>query len=427
MTNGVNVLLGDVGTEVSDDNPFPMVRRDSKGVEVVQLTSAFGEQVVIELSPQWQQSFEYTVSNTDLNENIVTGSGTVTQATALAVVSTGTTTASEARLKSTHHARYKAGLGGIARFSARFTTGVAGTFQYAGLVDEHSGVGAEFENGYAIGFNGVTPTVTRFQNDAPFDVVQNDWDDPLDGSGLSGVTMDFTKLNVFYIQFQYLGAGPIYFWTEDPDTGVPFRFHTIKYANANDTPSTYNPNYHMTLYADNQATTSDLIVYCASYGYFVEGPTELVEFHQPQNTTSTQVKTTVTTEVAIVTIRNKATYAGKVNYIDLIIERLGASLEASSANNLGTARAVKNATLGGTPAWNDINTTNSIVEMDIAGTTVTGGKELFSIELAGKNDKANENVIPFKFVIHPGETVTISALSANSATVKASQLWKELF
>ena len=54
-----------------------------------------------------------------------------------------------------------------------------------------------------------------------------------------------------YIQFQYLGAGPMYFWTEDPDTGVPFRFHTIGYANANTTPSTYNPNYHMTFYVDN--------------------------------------------------------------------------------------------------------------------------------------------------------------------------------
>lgn len=406
-------------------NPLNVVRRDSKGVEVVQLTSAFGEQTVVELSPQWQQSFEYTVDNTALNENVITNGGTVTQATALAKIGTSITTASEARLKSTHHARYKAGFGGMARFSAMFTTPVAATFQYAGIVDERGAV-AEFKNGYAIGFNGTTPTVARFQNDVLFEVTQTNWDDKLDGSGASGVDMDFTKLNVFYIQFQYLGAGPMYFWTEDPDTGVPFIFHTIKYANANTTPSTYNPNYHMTLYVNNKATVSDLVVSCASYGYFVEGPTELVEFHQPQFTTGSVQATGVTTEVAIVTIRNKTTYAAKVNYIDILMERFGASIEAGAANNLGLVRAVKNATLGGTPVWNDINTTNSVVEFDIAGTTVTGGTELVSYPLAGKNDKAFENVIPYKFVIHPGESVTLAGSSAASATVNASPLWKEL-
>jgi len=406
-------------------NPFASVRYDSKGIEVIQLNSAFGEQLIVELSPQWQQSFEYTVSNTDLNTNTVTNSGTVTQATGMAVVSTGTTTNSESRLASAHHARYRAGFGGMARFSAKFTAGVAGTFQYAGIMDEH-GSTAEFVNGLAIGFNGITPTVARFQNDVLFEVEQDDWDDSLDGTGLSGVTMDFTKLNVFYIQFQYLGAGAMYFWTEHPDTGVPFRFHTIDYANLHTTPSTYNPNYHMTFYADNGATTSDMIVSTASYGYFIEGFTELTEVHQPQFTTETIEKTAITTEVAIATIRNKTTYASRVNYIDIILERFGGSIEASSANNLGTIRLVKNATLGGTPSYADINTTNSVVELDVAGTTVTGGTEIMSFELAGKNDKESENVLSLKFIIHPGETVTLAGSSANSATIRESLLWKEL-
>lgn len=402
------------------------VRYDSKGVEVVQLNSAFGEQIMVELSPQWQQSFEYTVDNTDLNTNDISGSATITQADAMAVVSTGTTPGSESRMESTHHARYRAGFGGIARFSAKFTSPVVGTFQYAGLGDEH-GSTAEFENGYTIGFNGVTATVSRFQNDVMFEIAQPNWDDPLDGTGASGMTIDFTKLNVFYIQFQYLGAGPIYFWTENPVTGVPFRFHTIQYANAFTTPSTYNPNYHMTFYTDNGATSDDMIVSTASYGYFIEGKTQLIEIHQPQFTTGEIIKTGVTAEVAILTFRNKTTYASKVNYIDLILERFGVSIEASGANNLGTIRIVKNATLGGTPVWNDVNTTNSVCDFDVAATTVTGGTELMVYPLAGKNDKAFENVLPYKFIIHPGETITMSGTSAASATIHASPLWKELF
>jgi hypothetical protein len=87
---------------------------------------------------------------------------------------------------------------------------------------------------------------------------------------------------------------------------------------------------------------------------------------------------------------------------------------------------VKNATLGGTPNFNDVSATDSVCQIDTAGTTVTGGSEYVSFELAGKNDKQNENVINLKIIVHPGETLTVAGLSANSATIKASLLWKEL-
>jgi len=416
------VIIGGVTYYKQKVNSTPY---DSNGREIIQLNTAFGEQLTAQVHPQWQQSFEYTVSNTALNTNTVTNTGTVTQATAMAVVGTGTTTGSNAKLNSAHHAKYKAGLGGMMRFSGLFTAPVAGTFQYMGLTDEH-GASAEFVNGLAVGYNGTTMTVARFQNDVLFEVAQSAWDDPLDGTGLSGVTIDFTKLNIFYIQFQYLGAGPMNFWVEHPDTGNVFIFHRIRYANLNTTPSTYNPNYHFTMYVDNQATTSDMVVKCASYGYFIEGKTELIEIHQPQFSTQTKQKTTVTTEVAICSIRNKATYASKVNYIDILLERFGGSIEAAAANNLGTIRLVKNTTLGGTPSWADINTTNSVVEIDTAGTTLTGGAEILSFDLAGKNDAKSENIIPYKIVIHPNETVTLAGSSAASATIRESLLWKEL-
>lgn len=405
------------------------VRYDSNWKEVVQLTTAFWEQSISEAHPQWQQSFEYTVGNTALNTNTTTNWWTVTQSEAMAVISTSTTTWSNATLNSAHHAKYKAGFGWVMRFSYLFTTPVAWTHQYVWLMDEAWTV-AEFVNGYALWFNWEDAVVTRFQNDTQFNVTQANWDDSLDGNWPSWVNMDFTKLNVFYIQFQYLWAWPIYFWTEDPDTWVPFRFHTIKYANVNITPSTFNPNFHFTMHVDNAGTTANLINKCASYWYFIEWKTELIEIHQPQFSSWTISKAWVTIEAAIFTIRNKATYptaAPKNNYIDIILERFWASLEASSTNNLGTVRLVKNATIWWTPSYTDISATNSIVDIDTAWTTVTWGVELISFQLAGKNDKANENLLNLKFIIHPWETVTLSWLSVNSATIMWSLLWKELF
>lgn len=398
---------------------------DYIGLNIPQLHTAFGEKLVAELHPQWQQSFEYTVSNVQLNTNTVSGTAAVVQQDAMAVVSTGTTAGSEGMLHSAHHAKYKAGIGGVLRFSGLFTSGVPNTFQYIGIVDEH-GISAEFKNGLAIGFNGASATIARFQNDTLFEVAQASWDDPLDGTGLSGMTIDFTKLNVFYIQYQYLGAGSIDFWTEHPDTGIPFRFHSIKYANRFTTPSTYNPNYHFTIYADNGATTSNMVVKSASYGYFIEGRTELIEVHQPQHATGKITKTTVTTEVAIFTIRNKLLYAGKDNYIDIILERFATSIEANAANNLGDCRIVKDTTLGGAPSYSDISVDNSVVEIDVSGTTVTGGETILWQPLAGKNDKNIENILNMKIIVHPGQTMTVACQSTASATINAAIIWKEL-
>ena len=90
-------------------------------------------------------------------------------------------------------------------------------------------------------------------------------------------------------------------------------------------------------------------------------------------------------------------------------------------------RLVKDATLGGSPSYSDINTSDSIVELDTAGTTVSSGRELMSVELAGKNDRVFQDVESFKLLLGPQETLTLAVSSANSATFNGSVLWRELF
>lgn len=123
----------------------------------------------------------------------------------------------------------------------------------------------------------------------------------------------------------------------------------------------------------------------------------------------------------------KTSYAGKTNFIPILIENIGASIEASSANNLGIIRLVKNTTLGGVPSYSDINTTDSVVSIDTAGITVTGGKTLMSFQLAGKNDKINERLLDLKLILQDGDTITLTGSSANLATINGNILWKELF
>ena len=388
--------------------------------------SAFGELVVVNPHPIFQGSFEYTVDNTTLTTNTAANGGTIIQADAMAVIGTSTTTASTAELRTLHHARYRSGQGGKSMFTALFDAPVDGTEQYMGIMDEAGSVEA-YKNGYGIGYDGFIFGVHRWQNDVKTTVALADCDDPLNGSGASGMKLDPTKLNVFQIKFQYLGGGAIHYYIEDSITSELIKFHTVHYSNSSLAPSVYNPNFHFTMWVNNGATTEDIVLKCGSYSYFVEGISDLIEVHQPQYSSGEKIKLDVTTEVAILTIRNKALYASKTNFIDILVENIGASIEASSANNLGSIRLVKNATLGGTPIWNDISATDSVVEVDVVGTTVTGGIELFTVPLAGKNDKVFNEVTGLKIILHDSETLTLAGSSENTAVMRGSSLWKELF
>lgn len=411
------IIENGVATPVNLSNPIP--------VSGFPLT-AFGDLRTTELSPVFNASFEYTVDNTTLNVNTLVNGGTVTQAEAMAVMTTSTTTGSSALFQSKQHGKYRPGQGGLERFTALFTSSVSGTEQLIGLADEQGGSQA-FKNGYIVGYLGSVFGFHRFVNDTVITVAQANWDDPMDGTGASGMTLDQTKLNVFEIQFQYLGAGAITLLIEDDSTGEFVKAHTVLYANKNITPSVFNPNFHHTMWVDNGVTTSNMIVKSSSYGFFVEGKTDLINTHQPQFGTGSREKTSVTTAVPIFTIRNKTIYVSKDNSIDIVLERFSASIEAGSPNNLGELFVIKNGTLGGSPSFSDINTANSVIEIDESATSISGGQTLFGAALAGKNDKESDNIIDLKIILNPGDTLSFVGASANSATIDAATLWKELF
>jgi hypothetical protein len=379
---------------------------------------------VAELSPIFQYSFEYTVDNTELTRNITTGGGNITQADAMGVVSTSATAGSTACLQTVRQARIRPGQGAIGAFDTLFETGgVTGTVQYAGLVDK-TGVTESFENGYVVGFTGTEFGFHIFQNDVKFSTPISEWDDPLDGSGKSFMEIDTSELNFWRIQFSLAG---LMLWVFNYATGAFIKAHTIRNANKKIAPSIFMPNLRLMIFADNKAAAVDLVVKAESMSYFVEGKTEPILVHQPSRSSDIQTKTGVTDEIAIFTIRNKAIYAGKQNFIEAILQDFVCSIEASSANNLGALRIVRNAALGGTPVWSDINATNSVMEIDTSATTVIGGKLITAVTLSGKNDDKDKPLLELKENLAAGESVTVAGSSANSATINSALLLKELF
>ena len=107
--------------------------------------------------------------------------------------------------------------------------------------------------------------------------------------------------------------------------------------------------------------------------------------------------------------------------------------------SLSTYRFKIGAALGGIPSFTAISGTTStggvvltsaqsVTSYDTAGTTVTGGTYIWNMQLASGNNGGsifNIDLTPFEIFIAPGETLTVSGSSANTAAIGCSLNWTE--
>ncbi len=253
-------------------------------------------------------------------------------------------------------------------------------------------------------------------------ITQTNWNiDIMDGSGASGITIDQTKLNVYKIQFQYLGAGAITFSIENPETGGFINVHRIQYANANIAPSLINPTLPLHMMSKNISNATNLTMKSGSMAGFIEGKepdTGLIKG-------SDNIKTGVgTNQTNILSIKNNVVYQNKLNRVKVRIDGINVSSEGTK---LATIRLIKNPVLNGTPAFSDLNSNTSVIATDSAGTTFTGGVEIFAVEL-GKTDSKEIPLKDFKIDLLPGEIIMISgAAQSGTSDLGASIHWRELF
>jgi hypothetical protein len=135
------------------------------------------------------------------------------------------------------------------------------------------------------------------------------------------------------------------------------------------------------------------------------------------------VASVTTTLTAILSIKNRIVYGdrfnlGKVTPIFVSVE------------NDHTKGAIidifKNSTLGGTTNYQYEDEYNSIVLVDKAGTTVTGGTLIASLAVAAGSD-ASIDLSILKTDLLPEDTLTVAAktVSGTATSIEASLNWKE--
>ena len=281
----------------------------------------------------------------------------------------GTGATDYALLQSHQYIRYIPGKGHFVLITGVFSPGaVENNVTRTGYFDSANGVFLSVSNGTAAF---TVRTSTSGSVDDTSTVTQANWNiDKFDGTGPSGVTIDLTKTQIMFIQAQWLGVGRVVVGF-DVD-GLIYPAHQFMHANHLIVPYTQSFNLPVRLESRNTGITAGATAVkfiCCSVQS--EGGTQDLGIPGAAGNGINDIS--VTTRRAVASIRCKATFKTFVNRGH--VEMRG--LDVIAEDNPCYWELIYNATLGGTPSWTSTND-ESIVEFDVAGTTITGGLVLAS-------------------------------------------------
>lgn len=146
---------------------------------------------------------------------------------------------------------YHPGKGQLILMSAVLGPKQQGINRRIGYFDDDNGIffGVNHESLYCAIRSGVTgvPVTTLFH--------QQDWNiDKLDGTGPSGITIDTTRANIYWFDFEWLGVGRVRWGIFV--AGIPIPMHELNFANMPLSTSVYmsTPNLPMTAEIENDGT-----------------------------------------------------------------------------------------------------------------------------------------------------------------------------
>lgn len=303
----------------------------------------------------------------------VSGSGTTSVHNPNRASSTMTVSASTAgkRVRQTlQRWNYQPGKSQLALMTFVMGTNVSDVIKSVGLFDD--------DNGVFFRMNGTTAEVVLRSNvtGTPVDttITQDNWNvDTMDGTGASGITLDFTKAQIFIVDFEWLGVGRIRygFFVE----GLPYYVHNINNANVIDSVYMSTPNLPIRYEIENTgAGASSSFEHICSSVISEGGLEELGIVRSVSRGASVFDAANNTTVQPILSIRLKSGYIGAT------VEPLSISVLTATTSVEFRYVLIYNPTIGGTDNASWVPVTNSAVEYDISRdstNTLSGGAEVF--------------------------------------------------
>jgi hypothetical protein len=235
--------------------------------------------------------------------------------------------------------------------------------------------------------------------------------DTLDGNGPSGLIIDWTKLNVFQVHIQFLGAGACTWFVQHCPEGndpVWLPFHTFAFPNSRTQTNFRNPTFQFQLTAYSAGSSgTNLTVKCGSFAAFNEGNRSIHGDRYSYINSSTGVGAAV--YLPLFTIRNTRYFGGITNQSVIKILDVGASIKHTSPVVI---YLFKNATLVGSPNFSQYSS-SSISYVDTAATscTISDNSKLIWSGPLGETGELFHEFNGQEIRVLPGDTITVAARS----------------
>lgn len=307
------------------------------------------------------ESKEDIMQQTHLWHTLLATGGTITYSATTASNSLNVTASNGSRAvrQSKVYSSYRPGKGLTAYMTGVFGSGQANTTKRIGLFDDNNGIFFEL--------SGTTQRVVVRKNASDSNAISSGaWN-----GNATGIAADWTKAQIFYIQFQWLGVGRIEMGVVIDGIHYPIQY----FNNANSVTEVYMQTPNLPVRGEivntaGAAGASSLIMICSAI--FLEGHFEKIGSNFSCNNSTTTRSMGTASILPVLMLRPKST----VLHPAFILRTL--DIVATTLDNLYYELNLNPTLTGATgPTWNSVHA-DSYLEFDVACTQVMSAGTLIS-------------------------------------------------
>jgi len=278
------------------------------------------------------------------------GTQTVNLAEAHTLINVTTTAGSRAVRQSRKYHPYIPGTTNLTFVTFTMGTAKANLQQMAGLFDDL--------NGIFFRMNGSTPEMVIRKGGVDNEIAaQSSWNvDRLDGTGASGINIDFTKSQIFVVDYQWLGVGRVRVGFSV--NGRVYYTHYFTHLNELTGPYMFQPSLPVRWEIKNTGTTASVSsMMCICFSVYVEGSDFETGFDNSVSTGSTAITLAAPPNniKGILAIRLKNTVNGQPNRAVARIKDWELVSSLTAQYKVMILQGI--ADLEGTPVWADATPT----------------------------------------------------------------------
>lgn len=247
--------------------------------------------------------------------------------------------------------------------------------------------------------------------------------DKLDGTGTSGVTIDPSKLNIFQIQFRWLGAGEIRWAFENPTNGDLIYFHHIHYSNRNTAVHLDNPSFRIgyAAYNSNATTITDAHVHGASMMVAIEG--NLVDNSWPTGAHVIKKNLAQDTVHQLMTLKNKMIHRDKINLRRVQLKTLTVAFQG---NDPAVISLFLNGTFSTTQTFEKVADYSCVAVGKGTGTFTYANEQPLAEFVIPINGSGNFDLESLGLVIPPNSRLNLAISSSQGiSSISAAVTWVE--